>query len=158
MKEYSLEIKWGLIFSIMVLLWMFIERSVGLHDDLIAHHATYTNLIAIPAIAIYVFALLEKRRVHYQGKMTYWQGFKTGLLITLVVTILTPLTQWITLSFITPQYFENVIAYAVENDKMTLQEANDYFNFKSYMIQSVLGAPIMGIVTSGIVAAFTVKK
>ncbi|WP_339713750.1 DUF4199 domain-containing protein [Cyclobacterium amurskyense] len=158
MKEYSLEIKWGLIFSIMMLLWMFIERSVGLHDDLIAHHATYTNLIAIPAIAIYVFALLEKRRVYYQGKMTYWQGFKTGLLITLVVTILTPLTQWITLSFITPQYFENVIAYAVENDKMTLQEANDYFNFKSYMIQSVLGAPIMGIVTSGIVAAFTVKK
>ena len=158
MKEYSLEIKWGLIFSIMMLLWMFIERSVGLHDDLIAHHATYTNLIAIPAIAIYVFALLEKRRVYYQGKMTYWQGFKTGLLITLVVTILTPLTQWITLSFITPQYFENVIAYAVENDKMTLQEAKDYFNFKSYMIQSVLGAPIMGIVTSGIVAAFTVKK
>ncbi|AKP51240.1 DUF4199 domain-containing protein [Cyclobacterium amurskyense] len=158
MKEYSLEIKWGLIFSIMMLLWMFIERSVGLHDDLIAHHATYTNLIAIPAIAIYVFALLEKRRVYYQGKMTYWQGFKTGLLITLAVTILTPLTQWITLSFITPQYFENVIAYAVENDKMTLQEANDYFNFKSYMIQSVLGAPIMGIVTSGIVAAFTVKK
>jgi|TARA_R110002049_G_C8833971_1_gene535734 hypothetical protein len=158
MKEYSLEIKWGLIFSIMMLLWMFIERSVGLHDDLIAHHATYTNLIAIPAIAIYVFALLEKRRGYYQGKMTYWQGFKTGLLITLAVTILTPLTQWITLSFITPQYFENVIAYAVENDKMTLQEANDYFNFKSYMIQSVLGAPIMGVVTSGVVAAFTVKK
>ncbi len=104
------------------------------------------------------FALLEKRRVYYKGKMTYWQGFKTGLLITLVVTILTPLTQWITLSMITPQYFENVIAYAVENGKMTQQEANDYFNLKSYMIQSLLGAPIMGIVTSGIVAAFTVKK
>ncbi|WP_339925927.1 DUF4199 domain-containing protein [uncultured Cyclobacterium sp.] len=158
MKKYAIEIKWGVIFAIMGLVWMFIERSVGLHDDLIAHHATYTNLIAIPAIAIYVFALLEKRNVYYHGKMTYWQGFKTGLLITLVVTILTPLTQWITLSIITPQYFENVIAYAVENGKMTQQEANDYFNLKSYMIQSILGAPIMGIVTSGIVAAFTMKK
>jgi hypothetical protein len=41
---------------------------------------------------------------------------------------------------------------------MTQQEALDYFNFKSYMIQSVLGAPIMGIITSGIVAVFTIKK
>lgn len=90
--------------------------------------------------------------------MTYWQGVKTGLLITLVVTILTPLTQWITLSIITPDYFENVIAYAVDSGKMTQQEANDYFNFKSYMIQSILGAPIMGIITSGMVAAFTVKR
>lgn len=158
MKSYITEIKWGLIFSFMGLVWMVLERAIGLHDELIAHHATYTNLIAIPAIAIYVFALLEKRRVYYNGKMNYWQGFKTGLLITLLVTLLTPLTQWITLKIITPQYFENVIAYAVEAGKMTQQEALDYFNFKSYMIQSVLGAPIMGIITAGIVAAFTIKK
>ena len=67
MKKYAIEIKWGVIFAIMGLVWMFIERSVGLHDDLIAHHATYTNLIAIPAIAIYVFALLEKRNINYLG-------------------------------------------------------------------------------------------
>lgn len=158
MKSYITEIKWGLIFAFMSLLWMVLERAIGLHDELIAYHATYTNFIAIPAIAIYVFALLEKRKVYYDGKMSYWQGFKTGLLITLVVTLLTPLTQWITLTVITPFYFENVIEYAVEAGKMTQQEALDYFNFKSYMIQSVLGAPIMGIITSGIVAAFTIKK
>tara|TARA_R110002074_G_scaffold53975_1_gene134848 strand:+ start:426 stop:902 length:477 start_codon:yes stop_codon:yes gene_type:complete len=158
MKKYLIEIKWGLIFAFMGLIWMFIERSVGLHDRFIAHHATYTNFIAIPAILIYVLGLLEKRKVYYEGKMTYWQGVKTGLLITLVVTILTPLTQWITLSIITPDYFENVISYAVNSGKMTQQEANDYFNFKSYLIQSILGAPIMGIVTSGMVAAFTVKR
>ena len=132
--------------------------GLNLHDRFIAHHATYTNFIAIPAILIYVLGLLEKRKVYYEGKMTYWQGVKTGLLITLVVTILTPLTQWITLSIITPDYFENVISYAVNSGKMTQQEANDYFNFKSYLIQSILGAPIMGIVTSGMVAAFTVKR
>jgi hypothetical protein len=158
MKQYTIEIKWGLIFSLMSLLWMALERVAGLHDELIAYQATYTNFIAIPAIAIYVFALLEKRRVYYLGKMNYWQGFKTGLLVTLVVTILTPLNQWITLAIITPNYFENVITYAVETGKMTQQEALDYFNFQSYMIQSVLGAPIMGIITSGIVAAFTIKK
>jgi hypothetical protein len=29
MKEYTIEIKWGMIFAIMGLVWMFIERSVG---------------------------------------------------------------------------------------------------------------------------------
>ena len=32
MKNYSIEIKWALIYSIIALLWMFIEKIVGLHD------------------------------------------------------------------------------------------------------------------------------
>ncbi|MBD3629527.1 DUF4199 domain-containing protein [Cyclobacterium sp.] len=158
MKKHQTEIKWGIIFGLMSLLWMVLERMAGLHDQYIEQHAIYTNFVAIPAIAIYVLGLLEKRKKYYGGSMTYGQGFKTGLIITLVVTLLTPLTIWLTLALITPDFLENARSYAVESGKMEQQAAEAYFSQGNYMIQSIVGAPIMGILTTAIVALFTRKK
>lgn len=155
MKKYSIELKWALAFAGMSLVWMALERMVGLHDTHIDKHAVYTNLIAIPAITIYVLALLDKRKNYYGGKMTYMEGFVSGMVVTLIVTIISPLTQLITSSIITPYYFENAIQYAVSNNKSTLAAAEDYFNLKSYIIQGLIGAPIMGLITTAIVAFFT---
>jgi len=60
MNKFKLEIKWALLFTIMSLLWMLLERLLGLHDEHIEKHAIYTNFIAIPSILIYVFALHQK--------------------------------------------------------------------------------------------------
>lgn len=155
MKKYSIELKWALAFAGMSLIWMALERMVGLHDTHIDKHAVYTNFIAIPAITIYVLALLDKRKNFYGGKMSYMEGFVSGMIVTLIVTILSPLTQIITSLIITPYYFENAIQYAVSNEKSTLAAAEDYFNLKSYIIQGLIGAPIMGLITTAVVAFFT---
>jgi len=157
MKRIIIELKWAIVFTVMTVLWMLLEKSVGLHDKYIDKHAIYTNLIAIPAIALYIFALLDKRRNFYGGTMTYGQGLKAGFILTAIITILSPLSQYITSTFITPHYFNNVIKYSVGHNYMTLKEAQDYFNLKSYIIQGFIGAPIMGVVTTLIVAAFTKK-
>ena len=52
MHRYQTEISWGLIFTAVMLLWMWGEQLVGLHGRYIAQHATYTNLFAIPAILL----------------------------------------------------------------------------------------------------------
>lgn len=158
MKNIKIEIKWAIIFALMTLLWMVLERVVGLHDTHIDKHAVYTNFIAIPAICVYVFALLDKRKNFYKGKMTYIQGFICGLIITLSVTVLSPLTQYITSTIITPDYFENAIAYGVSTGKTTPEAAEDYFNLKNYIIQGLIGAPFMGLITTALVAIFTRKN
>lgn len=158
MKKISIEIKWAIIFFIAGLLWMLLERMVGLHSEHIDKHATYTNLFAIVAIALYVLALLEKRNKYYGGKMTYKQGVITGLIMTAIITLLTPLSQYITSTHITPDYFSNVTRYAVDSGALTQQAAEEYFNMKSYILQSVIFAPVVGIVTSLVVAFFTQKK
>lgn len=158
MNNLTIEIKWAIVFVIMTLAWMVLERIAGLHDEHLDKHVIYTNFIAIPAIAIYVFALLDKRRNFYGGKMTYKQGFITGLFITLFVAIISPLTQYITSVIITPQYFPNVIDYAVSEGKMTREAAEEEFNLKSYIIQGLIGASIMGVITTAVVATFTRKK
>ncbi|MFD2036870.1 DUF4199 domain-containing protein [Belliella marina] len=158
MTNLKTELKWAAIFILMGLIWMLLEKSFGLHDEHISKHAIYTNLVAIPSIAIYVFALLDKRKKFYDGKMTYLQGVYCGLIITLFVTILTPVSQYITSMYITPDYFSNAITYAVESAQMNQEDAAAYFNMENYIYQSVIFAPIVGTITSLIVAVFTKNK
>lgn len=158
MKNIKIELKWALLFAVMMLSWMLMEKLAGFHDEKIASHPIITNFVAIPAIAMYVFALLDKRKNFYQGVMTYSQGFKAGLIMTIFVTVLSPLVQYITSTIITPDYFKNVISYAVENKLMTLAAAESYFNLKSYLMMTVISTPIMGILTTAIVAIFVRKK
>lgn len=157
-KKYSIEIQWAIIFFLMMLVWMVLERWFGLHDTHIDKHMIYTNFVAIPAIAVYVLALLDKKQSSFGGQMTYKQGFISGLVITIVVTILSPLSQYVTSEFITPNYFANVISYSVNNGKMTLVEAEAYFNLKNYIFKTLMFTPVMGIVTTAIVAFFTKSK
>lgn len=157
MSKFSVEIKWGVLFVLMMLLWMVMERLAGLHDVHIDQHEIYTNFVAIPAIAMYVFALLEKRKKSYGGYMTYKQGFISGLIITLVVTLLSPLTQYLTSEVITPDYFANAIKYTVETGKMAQADAEAFFNLKSYLLQVIIATPMMGIITT-LIVAFFVKK
>jgi hypothetical protein len=158
MDNYIIEVKWAFIFIGSLLLWILLERLVGLHDIHLDKHQYLTLLFSIVAVTVYVFALLDKRKNFYNGKMTYKQAFISGLKITLVVTLFSPLTQWIISSVITPDFFKNVIQYSVETGyHNSISEAEAQFNLKSYIIQSTLGALIMGIVTSAIVALFTKK-
>ena len=158
MNSIKIEIKWGVLFILVGLIWMVFEKTMGWHDVHIDKHATYSMFIAPIAIAIYVFALLDKKRNFYGGKMSYKQGFVAGLLITLVVVVLSPLSQYITSTYITPDYFTNVIEYSVSTGQMDQQAAEDYFNLKNYLIQSVIGAAVMGLITSAVVAFFVRSK
>jgi hypothetical protein len=151
--KYKTEIKFAVAFFVMTLMWMALERLLGLHSTHIDKHATYTNLYAIPSVIIYVLALREKRG-YYHGIMTYGQAFKAGLIMTLFITILSPIAQYITSVYITPHYFENVINYSVSNGKLTQEQALAEFNLQNYLMYSVIGAPIMGLITTAIVSIF----
>lgn len=155
LRNRTIEMKWAFFFIMMMLLWMVMEKLMGLHDVYIDQHAVYTNFVAIPAILIYFFALRDKRETFYKGKMTYTQGLFSGLIITAIVTVITPALQFVTSTFITPEYFQNASEYAVSQGMMSAEQAAEYFNTNSYIIQATIGAPIMGIMTSLIVAGFT---
>lgn len=159
MSRYKIEIKWAAIFIAMTLLWMVLEKLIGLHDKYIDKQYYLTNLYAIPAVLIYVYALLDKKKNYFSGQMNYLQGFVTGLIITLIITIFSPLTQCVISYVITPEYFTNVIEASVKGGHYkTIEEAQKAFNFKNYAVQSTIFAFGMGVVTSLIVAFFIKSK
>lgn len=159
MKNLTIEIKWAVIFSVMMLAWLFLERLFGFHDERIAQHIIATNFVMFPAIAVYVFALLDKKKNYYNGEMNYKQGFLSGFYITIFVVILSPLVQYLIQTVISPQYFPNMIEFSVaEGYYDSTESAAANFNLKSYIMQSLIGSFVLGTVTSAIVAIFVKSK
>jgi beta-lactamase regulating signal transducer with metallopeptidase domain len=159
MKKSKIEIKWGLIFSVVGLLWMLLEKLVGLHSTHIDKHLYLTNLFSIPAIIIMVMALKDKKKNYFGGKMTYKQGLISGIVLSVIIALLSPLTQWITSTIITPEYFPNVIAYSLEiGYHKSLGEAESYFNLENFMTQGAIGALAMGAITTAIAMIFIRTK
>lgn len=159
MHKIQIELKWAVIFSIIVLAWMVLERAAGLHDKYIDYHMYLTNLFAIPAIVVMVMALKNKRNQFYAGNITYVQGLVSGIILSVFIAVLSPLTQWITSYVITPEYFTNVIRRSVELGMYdNAADARANFNYKNYAVQGAIGALFMGIVTTAIAMIFIRTK
>ncbi len=94
MKNYRIELKWILIY-------------VGSLDK----HQYLTLVFTIIHIIIYVLALKDKRNSFYNGSISYKQAFMTGLIMTVIIALVSPLIQWIISYVISPDYFKTVIEY-----------------------------------------------
>ncbi|HJS00349.1 MAG TPA: DUF4199 domain-containing protein [Flavobacterium sp.] len=159
MEKIKIEIKWAILFSVMGLLWMVLEKLCGLHGKYIDYHLYLTNLFIIPAIWVMVLALKDKKKNFYKGQMTYKQGLISGIILSFFIALLSPLTQWITSYVITPEYFPNVIKRSVEIGYFkTVAEAEANFNYPNYAKQGAMGALIMGIITTAIAMIFIRTK
>lgn len=159
MKKIKIEIKWAFVFIVATLLWMLLERLAGLHDQYIDKHQYFTMIFVILAVWIYVLALKDKKKRYYNGRMSFKQSFVSGVIISVILMLFAPLTQWITSVIVTPGYFTNVIAHSVKTGYYkTVEEAEAYFNLKNYMVQSAISALVMGAITSAVVALFVRTK
>ncbi len=154
MKKFTTELAWGGIFVIVALCWMYFEKLMGWHGENIDQHMVMTNMFAIVATAVFVLALRDKRKRDLNGEMTWRQGFTSGGIITAVIAVLSPLAQWVEHTYLSPEYFPNIIAYSVQQGKATVEQAEAYFNLESYIVQSMIMAVVMGLLTSALAAFF----
>lgn len=160
MKNFitKIEVKWAIIFTALALVWMLIEKMAGWHEPPgIENHATYTNIFSVIAIAVYVFALRDVKQNRFDGNMNWKQGFLSGLAISVIIMLLTPLSQLITYYVISPDYFQNAIDLGIAKGEDE-EYLRGFFTLKNYMIISAVGAVIMGAITAAIVAIFVRSK
>jgi len=151
------ELKYGIFFSITQLFWLLFEFVFGLQTTFMSMHAMVTNFFAVPAIVIMVYAILAKR-AELGGEITFLKALITGVTISLVVAALSPVVILIFHYLINPHFFTDFQNYSVKMGKMSLREAEAYFNLKSYILQGIFGALMMGTVTSLVIAAVIKKK
>ncbi|MNU98695.1 hypothetical protein D3C71_888110 [compost metagenome] len=106
-----------------------------------------------------VLALKDKKKNFYHGNMSYIQGLISGLVLSVIIALLSPLTQWIISYVITPEYFPSVIKRSVEiGYYKTTAEAEANFNYKNYAINSTIFAFIFGAITTVIAMIFIRTK
>ena len=158
MKKFNVEVKWGVTFVIAQLIWIAFEKIMGWHDEHIDVQGVYSLFFAVIAFLIYYAALREKREKYFQNEKFGWQqGFISGVILTGVITILTPLIQYFAVTVISPDYLQNMITLS-EKQSMTPENAEMMHSMKMYVFMQIFNALAMGIVTGAIVALITKKK
>jgi len=158
MKQFKIEIKWAVVFMIASIVWTVIEKMAGFHDIRIHQQVMFSALFAIPAIAIYVLMLREKKQKYFNGNMSWQQGFISGIFLAVFVAVLSIVAQFISYTFISPEFFPNMIKYTVNSHRMTEEVAQANFNLQSAVKRGVFDALSYGVLTSAIVALFVKTK
>lgn len=157
MKKFAIEIKWGIRFAFLWIVWLYIEKSSGYYNEKIADHALYSLLFTFVIIFVYYVSIKEKKNDFFKGQMSWKQGCVTGIFLTVVMAILTPVCQIIFHKAIAPEFFPNMIEYSISKGN-TRELAENYFNLSSYILQSVFGTLSFGVVISAVVALILQSK
>ena len=165
----KIEIKYGVIIGVLLALWNLTEYAFGFHSKHIEIHAIVTNFFIIIPIIFLILGIREKRDKELKGELSYWQGVKTGLLISLVTAVLAVIFLYLYHNYINPYFFSDMIEYttskaARENPnnpeaiELARTAAVNYFTLTSYLIQGFFGSIIFGTVISLVVPAVLRRK
>lgn len=158
MEKFRIELKWAVIYSLCLLIWMYLERTMGWHTDQIKFQPIYTMFFGLVTIAVYLLALFNKKKDYYKNQIDWKQGFLSGAILSLFIAVLTPIVLFITFEYISPDFFSNIINYKVENSKMSLEDAEKYFSFSNYIYTNTFSTLSNGIVLSAIISFFIKTK
>lgn len=156
MKSIATEIKWGIFYSIVAILWIILEYAVGLHTKYIGMHFYLTWVFIVPAFVMYILALREKR-ARVGGAISFKRAFISGLLMTVVLVIVSPILMPIYFKLINPGIFDAFQAYSISHG-MSKEAAESYFNYSSYVLQGMIGNLFMGLLLSLLSAAIIKRK
>ena len=157
MKKFAIEIKWGIRYAFLWILWLLIEKSSGYYESKISDYALYSMLFTFVTIFVYYVAIKEKKKDFFKDEMSWKQGCVTGIFLTIVMAILTPLCQIIFHKAIAPEFFPNMIEYSVSKGN-SKEVAENYFNLSSFIIQNIFSTLSLGVVISAVVALFLQTK
>lgn len=158
MKKFAIEIRWAIQFSIVSIVWMILEKSLGWHDAQIGKQPFYTNLFGVVAIVLYILAIRDKKKNFYNNAITWKQAFLSGTIMTVAIAILSPAMNTIIYSWITPGFFDRMIDYRVAHQYQTLEKAQVYFNLRNYILLGIFDTLSRGILTSAVIALFVQTK
>lgn len=156
MHDHRTEILYGVGLGVASFLWICLEFAAGLHTSRIALHPVVTNFFAVIPIAI-LWRVLKLRRDR-EGQLSWGSAIGCGMLVSAVAALLNTPTQWVFHTWVNPSYFRTMIDFAVRQGQSTRAEAEQYFNFKHYLLEGTVGPLVAGLITTAILTAFMRRR
>lgn len=158
MKDFRIELRWGIIFSLLTMILGFVEKMfLGWHDQHIDQQlGNHFLLLLTLFFIVFYLGIREKRNTYYKGKLTWKQGIVSGGAMAVIIAILSPLSVFFIYHYISPDYFNNMIDYQIhkENFPMPEQGARDFFSMSSYIILEISTDLSFGIGAAAILSLF----
>ena len=158
------EFKYGIITGIGISLWILLEFLLGFHTNNIdmGEYSTYF-VVLVPLLTLYL-GIKEKRDKWNKGQISFNSGIKTGLMISLIGTVIIATFLIIYFNYLNPDYAEWGLAYhkkkmilrgkssaeiAVEMEKM-----KSTLGFLNQFLYGTIGAVGTGFIISAALSLF----
>jgi len=152
-KSLILAITYFFIFII----WKACEKLMGFHDDKINLYPLISDLILIPIVILYAIGF-KSLRISLGGKIKFINALGFGLMASLFIVALTPMSVWIFDQFLNPNFYATMIQYQVKNHLSTLEIAQQSFNHENFKQSYIIGNIVTGSLLSAIMAFLSSKK
>jgi len=157
MKKFTIEFTWAVIYTLASLLWTALEKWLGFHDEKIGSQMIFVWWFGVPALAVYYFAIRDKRDNFYKGAASWQQLFLSGVILSVFAALMSPLAQYISTTVISPDWIKNSINHYVEVKKMPEENAKMLFSRNGLMLQAISNGISIGVILSAIVALLLKK-
>jgi hypothetical protein len=143
MSKFEIEFKWAVYFIILLFIWFYVEKILGLHNQYIKWEGLFSLLIIIPQAVLYHFALKTKKIQYYKGDITWKQAFFTGAIISLIIAGLSPIVSYTTTAVISPDFMENL--------RQESGQSVDVFSSNQFATSMLFSLLSNGIVISAVI-------
>lgn len=153
MKKFSIEIKWGILLTLLLVACAIVEKEMGLYEKPGFSYFVLSPLAFSPfGIFIYVMFYREKKRDFFLNNMNWRQGFFAGLMLTAIVTALVPLQKNVIHRVIAPELIENTITQMTAGGKRTRTEAEEFASLSSSIYNGMQLVLSSGVVASALLS------
>ncbi len=152
-----IELKYAMLITLLLLLWLAFEFMIGIQDRYIAWYPYATILSFFIPIGATRQAMVAKREMLH-GEMPFKKAFITGLTIAGLTAVFAIPSQLVFHYIINPDFFEDMIQYAVAHGHSTSAQAAQYYNLRTSLIEGVVGSLLLGSLIAGVMAYFMRTK
>lgn len=147
------ETKWAIIASIVVFIWLIIEKLLGLQT---AENFSTWAIVDISAsiiifIVVYYLFCREKRETDYNGIMTWQEGFWAAAIMTLIFIPVSTLLIYLFAKLINPD-FVHILAEKSTEGSIGIDP------YGSFLKQHVFSAIVFGLLFSLLFPIFTKRS
>lgn len=151
-------LRFSTLSGLLSLLWLAFEFMLGLHDSYIEYHPYITMLGLVIPVGI-MYAFMKDFGQQSVQSPTFGQYFLQGLFLALLMGVVAAPVQLVFHYVINPDFFENMISYALANGYFkTVQEATAEFNFNAYLLKSVIGSFVFGVILALLMAFIRIRR
>ena len=156
----------ALVIAFVLFLWTILMYLTGFHTQYIRWQGIISAIsFLIPFIGIY-WAVSHKRDKVYFGTINFLQALLSGVIITVIYSLISPLLMWVYVTVINPSFFRAHIEFdrsrillevAAENQAQYLTESTEHFTLLPFLLSNLIISLISGAIIS-LIVALVVKK
>lgn len=156
-RSFDKELKWSAFFAFGMLVWVFAERTIGLHNEHLYALDSSRHIAMIFFAVCYVACLCEKRKKHTEGVTSYWDSLVSCLAMTILVLFFLVPINYLTLMVVSPDLLLNQARYEMVNTSYSHHEIMGRYTIANYNIAYCTHIILYGLGLSLILPVFFIK-